>query len=151
MDREDDNYLEETVISEIDENGIYSKTALLMNDNVRFGKYLLQRSSRDGTITRRLIRYTFSLNVDTLGKAFYDAYIMTYLPNITKRYQDQRENEVIEDIYGNKIKFVYDSIYAVFIEPNVTVELEQLYDKLTAEVLEKVRTYGRDMEISRWD
>lgn len=70
---------------------------------------------------------------------------------ITKRYQDQRGNEVIEDIYGNKIKFVYDSIYGVFIEPNVTVELEQLYDKLTAEVLEKVRTYGRDMEISRWD
>ena len=149
MDREDDNYLEETVISEIDENGIYSKTALLMNDNVRFGKYLLQ-SSRDGTITRRAIIYTFSLNVDTLGKAFYDAYIMTYLPNITKRYQDQRGNEVIEDIYGNKIKFVYDSIYGVFIDPNVTVELEQLYDKLTAEVLEKVRTYGRDMEISRW-
>ena len=75
---------------------------------------------------------------------------MTYLPNITKRYQDKRENEVIEDIYGNKIIFVYDSRYAVFIEPNVTVELEQLYDKLTAEVLEKVRTYGRDMEISRW-
>ena len=150
MDREDDNYLEETVISEIDENGIYSKTALLMNDNVRFGKYLLQ-GSRDGTITRRSIRYTFSLNVDTLEKAFYDAYIMTYLPNITKRYQDKRGNEVIEDIYGNKIKFVYDSIYAVFIEPNVTAELEQLYDKLTAEVLEKVRTYGRDMEISRWD
>ena len=150
MDREDDNCLEETVISEIDESGIYSKTALLMNDNVRFGKYLLQ-SSGDGTITRRAIRYTFSLNVDTLGKAFYDAYIMTYLPNITKRYQDQRENEVIEDIYGNKIEFASESTYCIYIEPNVTVELEQLYDKLTAEVLEKVRTYGRDMEISRWD
>ena len=151
MDREDDNYLEETVISEIDENGIYSKTALLMNDNVRFGKYLLQRSSRDGTITRRLIRYTFSLNVDTLGKAFYDAYIMTYLPNITKRYQNTWGNEEIEDIYGNKIEFASESTYCIYIEPNVTAELEQLYDKLTAEVLEKVRTYGRDMEISRWD
>ena len=76
---------------------------------------------------------------------------MTYLPNITKRYQDQRENEVIEDIYGNKIEFASGSTYCIYIEPNVTVELEQLYDKLTAEVLGKVRTYGRDMEISRWD
>ena len=149
MDREDDNYLEETVINEKEMEGFYLKTSILMNDNVKFTKFISQ-SSYGGEITERSLRYGLNLNVDTLGKAFYDAYIMTYLPNITKRYQDKRENEVIEDIYGNKIIFVYDSRYAVFIEPNVTVELEQLYDKLTAEVLEKVRTYGRDMEISRW-
>lgn len=150
MDREDDNYLEEMVINEKEMEGFYLKTSILMNDNVKFTK-LISQSSYGGEITSRAIDYIFSLNVDTLGKAFYDAYIMTYLPNITKRYQNTWENEVIEDIYGNKIKFVYDSIYGVFIAPNVTVELEQLYDKLTAEVLEKVRTYGRDMEISRWD
>lgn len=149
MDREDDNYLEETVISEKEMEGFYLKTSILMNDNVKFTK-LISQSSYGGEITSRAIDYTFSLNVDTLGKAFYDAYIMTYLPNITKRYQNTWGNEEIEDIYGNKIEFVSDSLYSIFIDPNVTVELEQLYDKLTAEVLEKVRTYGRDMEISRW-
>lgn len=150
MDREDDNCLEETVINEEEMEGLYLKTSILMNDNVKFTKFISQ-SSYGGEITSRAIDYTFSLNVDTLGKAFYDAYIMTYLPNITKRYQNTWGNEEIEDIYGNKIEFVPDSLYRIFIDPNVTVELEQLYDKLTAEVLEKVRTYGRDMEISRWD
>lgn len=149
MDREDDNYLEEMVINEKEMEGFYLKTSILMNDNVKFTK-LISQSSYGGEITSRAIDYTFSLNVDTLGKAFYDAYIMTYLPNITKRYQNTWGNEEIEDIYGNKIEFVPDSLYRIFIDPNVTVELEQLYDKLTAEVLEKVRTYGRDMEISRW-
>lgn len=150
MDREDDNYLEEMVINEKEMEGFYLKTSILMNDNVKFTK-LISQSSYGGEITSRAIDYTFSLNVDTLGKAFYDAYIMTYLPNITKRYQNTWGNEEIEDIYGNKIEFVPDSLYCIFIDPNVTVELEQLYDKLTAEVLEKVRTYGRDMEISRLD
>lgn len=149
MDREDDNYLEEMVINEEEMEGFYLKTSILMNDNVKFTK-LISQSSYGGEITSRAIDYIFSLNVDTLGKAFYDAYIMTYLPNITKRYQNTWGNEEIEDIYGNKIEFVPDSLYCIFIDPNVTVELEQLYDKLTAEVLEKVRTYGRDMEISRW-
>lgn len=149
MDREDDNYLEEMVINEEEMEGYYLKTSILMNDNVKFTKFISQ-SSFGGEITRRAIDYTLNLNVDTLGKAFYDAYIMTYLPYITKRYQNTWGNEEIEDIYGNKIEFVSDSLYRIFIDPNVTVELEQLYDKLTAEVLEKVRTYGRDMEISRW-
>lgn len=150
MDREDDNYLEEMVINEKEMEGLYLKTSILMNDNVKFTKFISQ-SSYGGEITGRGIRYTLNLNVDTLGKAFYDAYIMTYLPNITKRYQNTWGNEEIEDIYGNKIEFVSESTYCIYIDPNVTVELEQLYDKLTAEVLEKVRTYGRDMEISRWD
>ena len=149
MAREDDNYLEEMVINEKEMEGLYLKTSILMNDNVKFTKFISQ-SSYGGEITGRGIRYTLNLNVDTLGKAFYDAYIMTYLPNITKRYQNTWGNEESEDIYGNIIEFVSDSLYHIYIDPNVTVELEQLYDKLTAEVLEKVRTYGRDMEISRW-
>ena len=54
-----------------------------MNDNVKFTKFISQ-TSYGGEITGRSLRYGLNLNVDTLGKAFYDAYIMMYLPNIKK-------------------------------------------------------------------
>lgn len=106
---EEDNYLDETIINETNGDGLYCKAALMMNDSVKFGKSLCQ-ISRDGKIVRRTVRYNFALDANALGKAFYDAYIMTYLPNITKRYQDPMENDVIEDISGNKIKFVFDNV-----------------------------------------
>lgn len=100
-------------------------------------------------MTRRTIKNIFEVTTDKLGKAFYDAYVITYLPYIAKRYKDKLINEEIEDIYGNKITFVFDNTVTIFIEPNVTSELKQSYDELSVDVLEKVHTYGEDMEIGR--
>lgn len=146
---EEDNHLEEIVIDEKTVNKTYFKTSLLMNDNIKFTKLFTQCNYVDGTIGERSIRYGLDLNADALGKAFYDAFIIAYLPNVAKRYQESFGNEVIDDVYGNTIEFVFDDVIHIYIEPNVTPELEQMYDKLIANVLEKVRTYGEDMEISR--
>lgn len=143
-----DSKLYETTIDEMEDNGFYSKFAILMKENIKFGKNIMQ-TTVDDKITRRAIEYTFDVNADKLGKSFYDAYVITYLPYITKRYKDKMENEEIEDIYGNRITFVFEGTVTIFIKPNVTAELEKLYDELNVEVLEKVHTYGEDMEISR--
>ena len=145
-----DSELHEIVIDEIEYKGLYGKSAILMKENIKFGKNVLQ-STVDDKITRRTIEYIFDVNADKLGKAFYDAYVIAYFPYITKRYKNKRENEEIEDIYGNKITFVFEDTVTIFIGPNVTAELEKTYDELNLEVLEKVHTYGEDMEISRWN
>lgn len=143
-----DSELHEIVINEREYKGLYSKSAILMKENIKFGKNIMQATVND-KIVEKTIEYIFDVNADKLGKAFYDAYVITYLPYITKRYKNQMENEEIEDIYGNRITFVFDGTVTIFIEPNITAELEQLYDELNVEVLEKVHTYGEDMEISR--
>lgn len=146
---EEDNHLEEIVINEKTVEGMYFKTSLLMNDNIKVTKFFTQCSFDDGTIAERNTRYGLNLNSDALGKAFYDAFVITYLPNVTKRYQDSFGVDAIDDVYGNKIEFEFNDIIYVYIGPNVTPELEQMYDKLIANVIEKVRTYGEDMEIRK--
>ena len=124
----------------------YYKTSLLMNDNIKLTKLFTQCASTRTTA----IRYGLDLDVDALGKAFYDAFVMSYLPNVTKRYQGRFGAEVIEDIYGNTIEMVFDdNIAHIYIEENVTPELEQMYEKLVINALEKVQRYGKDMEIGR--
>ena len=149
---EEDNRLEEIVIDEETVNRIYYKTSLLMNDNIKLTKLLTQALSSDGTIIATRIKYGLGLDVDALGKAFYDAFVMAYLPNATKRYQGSFGMEVIEDIYGNTIEMFFDdddNIVHIYIGANVTPELEQMYEKLIINALEKVRKYGTDMEIGR--
>lgn len=155
---EEDNRLEEIVIDEETVNGdeklygAYYKTSLLMNDNIKLTKLLTQALSSDGTIMNTRIKYGLGLDVDALGKAFYDAFVMAYLPNATKRYQGCFGTEVIEDIYGNTIEMFFDdddNIVHIYIGANVTPELEQMYEKLIINALEKVRKYGTDMEIGR--
>jgi hypothetical protein len=125
----------------------YYKTSLLMNDNIKLTKLFTQCASTRTTA----IRYGLDLDADALGKAFYDAFVMSYLPNVTKRYQEWSvEVEAIEDIYGNTIEMVFDdNIAHIYIEENVTPELEQMYEKLVINALEKVQRYGKDMEIGR--
>lgn len=146
---EENNHLEEIVINEETVNKIYYKTALLMNDNIKFTKLFTQCNFDDGTIGARRVTYGLDLDADALGKAFYDTFIIAYLPNAVKRYQGSFGIEVIDDVYGNTIEFVIYDIIDIYIGPNVTPELEQMYDKLIANVLEKVHTYGEDMEIGR--
>ena len=146
---EEDNRLEEIVIDEETVNGMYFKTSLLMNDNIKLTKLLTHCLSSDGTIIDTRIKYGLDLDVDALGKAFYDAFVMAHLPNVTKRYQGCLGAEVIEDIYGNTIEMVFDNGADIYINENVTSELEQMYEKLVINALEKVRKYGTDMEIGR--
>ena len=146
---EEDNRLEEIVIDEETINRIYYKTSLLMNDNIKLTKLLTHCLSSDGTIINTRIKYGLGLDVDALGKAFYDAFVMAYLPNATKRYQGSFGMEVIEDIYGNTIEMFFDNGADIYIGANVTPELEQMYEKLIINALEKVRKYGTDMEIGR--
>ena len=91
----------------------YYKTSLLMNDNIKLTKLFTQCASTRTTA----IRYGLDLDADALGKAFYDAFVMSYLPNVTKRYQGRFGAEVIEDIYGNTIEMVFDdNIAHIYIE-----------------------------------
>ena len=56
-------------------------------------------------------------------------------------------------IYGNNIVFCLsgDKNTVVIVgESGIPEEVEHLYDRLIFEVIEKVHTYGEDMEISRW-
>lgn len=84
------------------------------------------------------------------ARAFFDAFVMAYFPNILKRDKDLLGIDELYDVYGNKIVILATEKLSIIIKGKIIPEeVEHLYDRLIFEIIKKVRTYGADMEIGK--
>lgn len=126
----------------------FSKFSLLTYEGMQYTKNCIEYTKSDNSRGTKIFCYT-DMNKEEL-KTFFDAFVMTYFPNITKRDKNIFGLDEIVDIYGNIITIYATNKIVINIKGKaIPEEVEHLYDRLIFEVIEKVRTYGEDMEISR--
>ena len=132
------------------ESNFFSKLSLLMHEDMRYTKDHIENTRRDNSYVTKFIYYT---DVDKgEARAFFDAFVMTCFPNILKRDKDSLGIDELFDVYGNRIKiYATDKLTIVITGKVIPEEIEHLYDRLIFEIIKKVRTYGEDMEIGRWN
>jgi hypothetical protein len=129
----------------------FSKFSLLIDEDIRYTKSHIVYTKADNSIGTKSLYYT------DMGKwnltAFFDAFVMAYFPNISKRYKNRFGQDELLDVYGNTITIYSTDTITIDItgaggaaRPK---EVEHLYDRLIFEIIKKVRTYGEDMEIGR--
>lgn len=149
MEPRDDD-INEFLIGKIDakERNYFSKSSLLKHGDMQYTKNHVEKVRRDNSFATSFFYYT---NIDKENAtAFFDAFVMTYFSNISKRDKDPLGIDELFDIYGNKIVICATDKLSIIIKGEVIPEeVEHLYDRLIFEVIEKVRTYGEDMEIGR--
>jgi hypothetical protein len=125
-----------------------SKFSLLTYEGMRYTKTHIDYTKLDNSRWTKNLCYT-DMDKEELT-AFFDAFVMTYFPNITKRDKNEFGQEKIVDIYGNTITIYVDDTITIVIDGKaMPEEVEHLYDRLIFEAIEKVHTYGEDMEIGR--
>lgn len=119
-----------------------------MHGDMRYTKDHNERRRKDNRLAIGLFYYT---EVDEENyTAFFDAFVMTYFPNITKREKDLLGIDELFDMYGNRIVICASNKLVVIIKgEDIPVEVEHMYDRLMFEVIEKVQKYDEDMEIGR--
>ena len=146
--REDD--INEFLISKTEdiESKFFSKASLLMYEDMRYTKNHVEKERVDKSFVTSFYYYT---DVDEWeARAFFDAFVMAYFPNISKRDKDSLGIDELFDVYGNRIKiYETDKLTIVITGKVIPEEVEHLYDRLIFEIIKKVRTYGEDMEIGR--
>ena len=130
-----------------------SKFSLLIDEDMRYTKTQIVYTKADNSIGTKSFYYTDTDMGEWNLTAFFDAFVMAYFPNILKRYKNEFGQDVLLDVYGNKITIYVDDTITIIIggvggaaRPK---EVDHFYDRLIFEVIKKVRTYGEDMEIGR--
>ena len=130
------------------ESNFFSKLSLLMHEDMRYTKDHIENTRRDNSYVTKFIYYT---DVDKgEARAFFDAFVMAYFPNILKRDKNPLGIDELYDVYGNKIVILATEKMSIIIKGEIIPEeVEHSYDRLIFEIIKKVRTYGEDMEIGR--
>lgn len=149
MEPRDDN-INEFIIErkENKEDKRFSKFSLLSYEGMQYTKNCIEYTKSDNSRGTKIFCYT-DMNKEELT-TFYDAFVMTYFPNITKRDKNILGLDEIVDIYGNIITIYATNKIAINIKGKaIPEEVKHLYDRLIFEAIEKVRTYGEDIEISK--
>lgn len=149
MEPRDDD-INEFLIRKTDdkEEKFFSKFSLLKHGDMQYTKEHIKNVRRDNSFVTKFIYYT---DIDNeKATTFFDAFVMTYFSNISKRDKDSLGIDELFDRYGNRIKiYATDKLTLCITGKVIPEEVEHLYDRLIFEVIEKVRTYGEDMEIGR--
>lgn len=146
--REDD--INEFLIEKTEriESNFFSKASLLMYEDMRYTKNHVEKERVDKSFVTSFYYYTDVDEWET--RAFFDAFVMAYFPNILKRDKDPLGIDELYDVYGNKIVILATEKMSIIIKGKIIPEeVEHLYDRLIFEIIKKVRTYGEDMEIGR--
>ena len=132
------------------ESKFFLKASLLMYEDMRYTKNHVEKERVDKSFVTSFYYYT---DVDEWeARAFFDAFVMAYFPNILKRDKDPLGIDELYDVYGNKIVILATEKLSIIIKGKIIPEeIEHLYDRLIFEIIKKVRTYGADMEIGRWN
>ena len=148
--REDD--INEFLIGKTEdiERKYISKASLLMYEDMQYTKNHVEKERVDKSFVTSFYYYTDLDEWET--RAFFDAFVMAYFPNILKRDKDLLGIDELYDVYGNKIVILATEKLSIIIKGKIIPEeVEHLYDRLIFEIIKKVRTYGADMEIGRWN
>ena len=125
-----------------------SKASLLMYEDMRYTKNHVEKERVDKSFVTSFYYYIDLDEWET--RAFFDAFVMAYFPNILKRDKDLLGIDELYDVYGNKIVILATEKLSIIIKGKIIPEeVEHLYDRLIFEIIKKVRTYGADMEIGR--
>ena len=146
--REDD--INEFLIEKTEriESKFFLKASLLMYEDMRYTKNHVEKERVDKSFVTSFYYYTDVDEWET--RAFFDAFVMAYFPNILKRDKDPLGIDELYDVYGNKIVILATEKMSIIIKGKIIPEeVEHLYDRLIFEIIKKVRTYGEDMEIGR--
>ena len=146
--REDD--INEFLIEKTEriESNFFSKASLLMYEDMRYTKNHVENERVDKSFVTSFYYYTDLDKWET--RAFFDAFVMAYFPNILKRDKSPLGIDELYDVYGNKIVILATEKMSIIIKGKVIPEeVEHSYDRLIFEIIKKVRTYGEDMEIGR--
>ena len=126
----------------------FSKFSLLIHEDMRYTKNRIEYTREDNSIATKFFYYT---DVDRWKtRAFIDAFVMAYFPNILRRDKNSFGIDELYDIYGNRIAIFATNKMSINIKGEIIPEeVEHSYDRLIFEIIKKVRTYGEDMEIGR--
>lgn len=81
-----------------------SKFSLLTYEDMRYTKDHCENLRRDNSFITSFIYYTDVDEWET--RAFFDAFVMAYFPNILKRDKNLLGTDELYDVYGNKIMIV---------------------------------------------
>ena len=122
--REDD--INEFLISKTEdiERKYISKASLLMYEDMRYTKNHVEKERVDKSFVTSFYYYT---DVDEWeARAFFDAFVMAYFPNILKRDKDPLGIDELYDVYGNKI--LVQENFSEVKEQNLGLYLSDLFE-----------------------
>ena len=115
--REDD--INEFLIGKTEriESNFFSKASLLMYEDMRYTKNHVEKERVDKSFVTSFYYYTDLDEWET--RAFFDAFVMAYFPNILKRDKDPLGIDELYDVYGNKIVILATEKMSIIIKGKI--------------------------------